>query len=63
MNLDISGLSEGQKVTMVNCTVNGQAVDASVFTVPANDDDYDTALFTVDLPSWATSVNDCIIFG
>lgn len=62
MNLDLSGLLEGEKVTFINCTVNGQAVTDAVFTVPSNDDEYDTELFTVDLPSWASSINDCISF-
>ena len=63
MNLDLSGLANGHKVTMTNCTVNGQAVTAEVMTVPSSDAEYDTKLFTVDLPSWATSINDCIIFN
>ncbi len=63
MNLDLSGLVQGQKVTFTNCTVNGQTVTADVFTVPATDEEYDTALFTVDLPSWATSINDCVVFN
>ena len=62
MNLDLSKLIDGQKVTIENCTVNGQAVTASVFTIPSTDAEYDTELFTVDLPSWATSISDCIIF-
>ncbi len=63
MNLDLSGLTQGQKVIMDNCTVNGQAItDYSVFTVPATDKEYDTELFTVDLPSWATDVADCVVF-
>lgn len=63
MNLDLSNLAEGHKVTITNCTVNGVKVDASVFTVPSTDAEYDTELFTVDLPSWATGINDCIVFG
>ena len=63
MNLDLSGLAAGQKVTFTNCTVDGKAVDASVFTIPTTDAEYDTELFTVDLPSWASSINDCIIFN
>jgi len=47
----------------VNCTVNGQAVTADVFTIPTTDEEYDTELFTVDLPSWATSIADCVVFG
>lgn len=62
MNLDLSGLEEGHKVTIVNCTVNGQTVTADVFTIPSTDAEYDTELFTVDLPSWATSISDCIVF-
>ena len=62
MNLDLSALKEGHKVTIDNCTVNGQAVTADVFTIPSTDAEYDTELFTVDLPSWATSISDCIIF-
>lgn len=62
MNLDLSALKEGHKVTIENCTVNGQAVTADVFTIPSTDAEYDTELFTVDLPSWATSISDCIIF-
>jgi len=63
MNLDLSALAQGQKITITNCTVNGQAVTADVFTVPSTDAEYDTELFTVDLPSWATSVTDCIVFN
>ncbi|MBR2908014.1 MAG: leucine-rich repeat domain-containing protein [Clostridia bacterium] len=63
MNLDLSGLVEGQKVTFTNCTVNGQAVTAGVFTIPTTDAEYDTELFTVDLPSWATSIEDCVVFS
>jgi len=62
MNLDLSGLAEGEKVIIENCTVNGVPVTADVFTVPETDEEYDTELFTVDLPSWATDLNDCIIF-
>lgn len=61
MNLDLSKLGEGQKVTIDNCTVNGQPVTAAVFTVVTDDEQYDTELFTVDLPSWATSLADCVI--
>ena len=63
MNLDLSGLAEGQTVTMNNCTVNGTAVTMDVFSIPTDDAEYDTELFTVDLPSWATSVADCIVIG
>ena len=48
---------------MNNCTVNGTAVTKDVFSIPADDAEYDTKLFTVDLPSWATSVADCIVIG
>ena len=63
MNLDLSALVQGQKVTFVNCTVNGQSVTADVFTIPSTDEQYDTELFTVDLPSWASNISDCIVFG
>ena len=62
MNLDLSALNAGHKVTMNNCTVNGQAVTAEVFTIPTTDAQYDTELFTIDLPSWASSINDCVVF-
>ena len=62
MNLDLSKLNNGHKVTFKNCTVNGQVITASTFTVPSTDAEYDTELFTIDLPSWASSVNDCVIF-
>jgi hypothetical protein len=62
MNLDLSGLVKGQKITIDNCTVNGTAVTADVFTVPTSDAQYDRELFTVDLPSWANSINDCVVF-
>jgi hypothetical protein len=62
MNLDLSSLAAGHMIVMKNCTVNGQAVTAEVFTIPTTDEQYDTELFTVDLPSWATSITDCIIF-
>jgi len=61
-NLDLSSLVAGDKVTIKNCTVNGQLLTAALCTIPANDDQYDTELFTVDLPSWATSLADCIVF-
>ncbi len=60
MNLDLSGLTNGHKIVIENCTVNGQLIAADVFTVPSCDNDYDTKLFTVDLPSWATNISDCI---
>ena len=63
MNLDLSCLAEGQKVTIVNCTVNGVALTADVMSIPATDEDYDTELFTIDLPSWASSIADCVIFA
>ena len=63
MNLDLSALTAGHKVIMTNCTVNGQAVNADVFTVPTTDSQYDTELFTIDLPSWASSINDCVVFN
>ena len=62
MNLDLSKLATGHKITFKNCTVDGQAINAGVFTVPTTDAQYDTELFTVDLPSWASSINDCIVF-
>ena len=62
MNLDLSGLANGHKITISNCTVNGQTLTAEVFTVPSTDAEYDTALFTIDLPSWAGSVTDCVVF-
>jgi len=62
MNLDLSALINGHKVTIKDCTVNGQDVTADVFTVPTSDEAYDTELFTVDLPSWASSIDDCIVF-
>ena len=61
MNLDLSGLTVGHKVVIKNSTVNGQKITLDVLTVPSTDDDYDTKLFTVDLPSWATSVADCVV--
>ena len=62
MNLDLSALGEGHKIVMKKCTVDGQAVTSDVFTVPSADEDYDTALFTIDLPSWASSITDCVVF-
>ena len=62
MNLDLSSLKAGHKIVMKNCKVNGQAVTASIFTIPTTDAQYDTELFTVDLPSWASSINDCVVF-
>lgn len=62
MNLDLSSLTQGHKIIFENCTVNGQKVTASTLQVPANDADYDTMLFSVDLPSWANSIADCVIF-
>jgi hypothetical protein len=62
MNLDLSSLTNGHKIVMKNCTVDGQAVTAEVFTIPSTDAQYDTELFTVDLPSWASSINDCVVF-
>ena len=62
MNLDLSSLTDGHKVIMTNCKVNGQNVTAEVFTIPTTDAQYDTELFTIDLPSWASSINDCVVF-
>jgi hypothetical protein len=62
MNLDLSKLNAGHKIVMKNCTVNGQAVTVTTFTIPTTDAQYDTELFTIDLPSWATSINDCVVF-
>ena len=62
MNLDLSALKAGHKIVMKNCTVNGQAVTVTTFTIPTTDAQYDTELFTVDLPSWASSINDCVVF-
>ena len=62
MNLDLSDLGAGHKIVMKNCTVNGQAVTAKTFTIPTTDAQYDTELFTIDLPSWASSINDCVVF-
>ncbi|MBQ6612390.1 MAG: leucine-rich repeat protein, partial [Alistipes sp.] len=62
MNLDLSSLNKGHKIVMKNCKVNGVAVTAEVFTIPTTDAQYDTELFTIDLPSWASSINDCVVF-
>jgi hypothetical protein len=62
MNLDLSALGAGHKIVMKNCTVNGQAVTAETFTIPTTNAQYDTELFTIDLPSWASSINDCVVF-
>lgn len=61
-NLDLSKLHEGHKVAFKNCYVNGTKVTADVLTVSPTVEQYDTELFTVDLPSWATSINDCVTF-
>lgn len=61
-NLDLSALGNGCKVTIENCTVDGQPLTADIMTIPAIDAEYDTCTFTVDLPSWATSIEDCVIF-
>lgn len=61
-NLDLSKLGNGCKVTIENCTVDGQPLTADIMTIPATDAEYDTCTFTVDLPSWATSIEDCVIF-
>ena len=63
MNLDLSSLTNGHKITMKNCKVDGQDITLNLFTVPTTDDQYDTEIFTVDLPSWATSIEDCIVIG
>ena len=62
MNLDLTALTNGHKITIKNCTVNGQVVNAGVFTIPTTDAQYNTELFTIDLPSWATSISDCVVF-
>ena len=62
MNLDLSSLANGHKIIITNCTVNGEAITAASFTIPTTDAEYDTKLFTVDLPSWANELSDCIIF-
>ena len=62
MNLDLSELKQGEKIIFKDCTVDGQLVTADVFTVPTSNDAYESDLFTVDLPAWATSIADCIVF-
>ena len=62
MNLDLSGLGADQTVTMTGCTVNGVAVTADVLTVATSDGDYDTMLFSVDLPG-GRKLTDCVIFN
>ena len=62
MNLDLSALGADQTVTMTGCTVNGVAVTADVLTVPSGDADYDTMLFSVDLPS-GRKLADCVTFN
>ena len=63
MNLDLSSLANGQKIVISNCTVNGVALTADVITVGPNDAQYDSELITVDLPAWASSLADCVIFA
>ena len=58
----IRGFNADHKIVMKNCTVDGQAVTVTTFTIPTTDAQYDTELFTIDLPSWATSINDCVVF-
>jgi len=60
MNLDLSSLTNGHKVVLDNCRVNGEAITIDTLKIPASDADYDTLLFTVDLPSWASDISDCI---
>ena len=60
MNLDLSALTNGHKVVFDNCSVNGEAITIDTLKIPASDADYDTLLFTVDLPSWASDISDCI---
>ena len=62
MNLDLSKLQNGHKVTFKNCTVGGQTLTAGIITLPSTDAQYDTELFTVDLPDWASSLADCVVF-
>ena len=62
MNLDLSELRNGHKVTFKNCTVGGQTLTAGIITLPSTDAQYDTELFTVDLPGWASSLADCVVF-
>ena len=63
MNLDLSSLKQGHKIIIDNCTVNGQALTTDAMTIPTTDAQYDNELFTVDLPSWANSISDCVIFA
>lgn len=59
--LDLSALVAGAKIVITDCTVDGVALDASVCsTDPAEEA---TATFFVELPSWATSLADCVVFN
>ncbi|MBP3290722.1 MAG: hypothetical protein J6L75_07150 [Alistipes sp.] len=62
MNLDLSKLASGHKIVFKNCKVDGQELTIDKFTIPSTDADYDTKLFTIDLPGWATSIADCVVF-
>lgn len=56
--LDLSGLSEGCTVTLNGCTVNEQTITANICGTECDG----TETFCVELPSWATSLSDCISF-
>ena len=62
MNLDLSKLVSGHKIVFKNCKVDGQELTIDKFTIPSTDAEYDTELFTIDLPDWATSITDCVVF-
>lgn len=63
MNLDLSGLGADQTVILEGCKVDGQALNSSVVTIPETDEEYDTEIFTVDLPTTGgRTLSDCVTF-
>lgn len=57
--LDLSSLGAGCTVTLTGCTVNSQTLTADIVGTSCNG----TEAFCVELPSWATSLNDCVTFN
>jgi hypothetical protein len=58
-NIDLSLLAEGEVVVFENCTIDGVLITAenSDFS-PETYEEW----FTFDLPSWASSYADCVVF-
>ena len=62
--LDLSSLAEGSKVVFEGCTIGDDELTIDKITASHNWRDYsaDFAMFA-ELPSWATSLADCVVFN